>query len=188
MFDFSALNQMTDARVFACRSGSIAAGLAANSEVFQCRWPAANVSGRMILLAVQITAGVAGTNFAAGGVSFRLGRVTGFTADGTGGTAQSLGATKIQSLAPGTEVPNMRIASTAALGAGTKTIGEDFGNLVSAVDVTSVQFCPNAFLFKADDYKIPMIFGPDEGFIVRANVPATGVWQFGLQLAWGTLP
>jgi hypothetical protein len=188
MFDFPLNDKITDIRIFAARSGSIAAGLAANSELLQFRWPASNVTGKAVLLGIKASAGVAGTAFTAGNVNLRLGRVTAFTVDGTGGTAQSVAATKLYSNAPGTEVPGIRIASTAALGAGTKTIGEDFGNLVSAVDVTSVQFVPDSWLFKADDFKVPMIFGADEGFIVRANVPATGVWMTGFQLCWGLLP
>jgi len=188
MFDYPLLDKITDIRMFACRTGNIAAGLAANSEILQCRWPITNTSGKMVLLGLKVNCGAAGTAFTPGAVSLRLGRCLPFTADGSGGTAQSLAATKTYSNGAGTDVPTLRVASTAALGAGTKTIGEDFGNLVSAVDAAQNQFVPDSFMFKADDWKIPMIFAGDEGFIVRANVPATGVWMAGFQMAWGTLP
>jgi len=30
----------------------------------------------------------------------------------------------------------------------------------------------------------PLVFAQNEGFVVRATVPATGTWQFGVTVAW----
>jgi hypothetical protein len=30
----------------------------------------------------------------------------------------------------------------------------------------------------------PVLLAQNEGFVVRATVPATGTWQFGITVAW----
>lgn len=171
-------------------SGVMAAGLAANSEIFQFRWT--NASNSMVLRSVTIGAGGI-VAFAAGVCTFGLRVARTWSADGTGGTALSF-ATHDQkrrtsmgtTLAP--TALGVRAASTAALGAGTKTLdGNDFSTITGSVGVTAGTplVNPSTALWMrntADEY--PLFFAASEGFVIRATVPATGTWTFSVSIEW----
>lgn len=171
-------------------SGVMAAALAANSEIFQFRWT--NASNSMVLRSVTIGAGSIGA-FAAGVCTFGLRVARTWSADGTGGTALTF-ATNDQkrrtsmgtTLAP--TALGVRVASTAALGAGTKTLdGNDFSTITGSVTaVAGVPLInPSTSLWQrntADEY--PLFFAASEGFVIRATVPATGTWTFSVSIEW----
>jgi hypothetical protein len=181
---------MTDVRAFGSRSGAMAAGLAAFSEILQLRWPATN-GGKLVLLHCDFSASVSGTTFTPGSAAFRLSKASGWTVDGTGGTAQTLTGIngKLNSNVGGALIPTLRIASTAALGAGTKTLGEDVAVLSGGSEAALVASpIVNGVFFNAERLLgWPLILNGDEGVAIRASVPATGVWQFVVNLAWGVL-
>lgn len=172
-------------------SGTMAAGLAANSEVFQFRWSDAT---RLCVVTSIIWDGLSGsaTAFAAG-----LGKVDvlvarSWTADGAGGTAATLtGNNQKQRTSMGTTLLGAaRISSTAALTVGTKTLDAQAIAQYSATfgTATSTQWIPMIDLFHADaGTESPLIFAQNEGFVVRATVPATGTWQFGVTVTWSEL-
>lgn len=171
-------------------SGVMAAGLAANSEIFQFRWT--NASNSMVLRSITIGAGGI-VAFAAGVCTFGLRVARSWSADGTGGTALSF-ATHDQKrrTAMGTTLAptalGVRVASTAALGAGTKTLdGNDFSTITGSVGVTAGTplINPSTVLWMrntADEY--PLFFAASEGFVIRATVPATGTWTFSVSIEW----
>jgi len=169
-------------------SGTMAAGLAANSEVFQFRWSDAT---RLCVVTSVIWDGLSGsaTAFAAGFGKVDMLVARSWTADGSGGSAATItGNNAKQRTSMGaTLLGASRIASTAALGAGTKTLDTQAVSQYSAAfgTGTSVQWVPQFDLFHADPGgESPLVFAQNEGFVVRATVPATGTWQFGVTVAW----
>jgi len=169
-------------------SGTMAAGLAANSEIFQFRWADAT---RLCIVTSVIFDGLSGssTAFTAG-----LGKVDmlvarSWTADGSGGTAATItGNNAKQRSSMGTTLLGAsRIASTAALTAGTKTLDTQAIGQYSTTfgTVANVQAIPQCDLFHIDPGgESPLILAQNEGFVVRATVPATGTWQFGVTVCW----
>ena len=169
-------------------SGTMAAGLAANSEIFQFRWSDAT---RLCVVTSVIFDGLSGsaTAFAAGFGKVDMLVARSWTADGSGGTAATItGNNGKQRTSMGTTLLGaVRVASTAALTAGTKTLdAQAVGQYSAAFGTgTSVQWIPQFDLFHADPGgESPLIFAQNEGFVVRATVPATGTWQFGVTVCW----
>jgi len=169
-------------------SGTMAAGLAANSEIFQFRWSDAT---RLCVVTSVIFDGLSGsaTAFAAGFGKVDMLVARSWTADGSGGTAATItGNNAKQRTSMGTTLLGAsRIASTAALTAGTKTLdNQAVGQYSAAFGTTaSVQWMPQFDLFHADPGgESPLVFAQNEGLVIRATVPATGTWQFGVTVAW----
>lgn len=169
-------------------SGTMAAGLAANSEVFQFRWVDAT---RPCVITSVVWDGLSGsaTAFAAGFANVQLFIARSWTADGSGGTTFSLAGNnqKMRSSMNTTLVGGSRIASTAALSAGTKTLDQaPIGQYSAAIGTaTSTQWMPQFDLFHVDPGgETPIILTQNEGIVIRATVPATGTWQFGVTMAW----
>lgn len=169
-------------------SGTMAAGLAADSEVFQFRW---TDSTRVCVITSIIWDGLSGsaTAFAAGFGKVDLLVARSWTADGSGGTIltptgnnQKMRSTMNTSLVGGS-----RISSTAALSAGTKILDTRAVGQYSAAfgTATSTQWMPQVDLFHVDPGgECPIILTQNEGIVVRATVPATGTWQFGVTICW----
>lgn len=169
-------------------SGTMAAGLAANSEIFQFRWVDAT---RPCVITSVVWDGLSGsaTAFAAGFANVQLFIARSWTADGSGGTTFSLAGNnqKMRSSMNTTLVGGSRIASTAALSAGTKTLDQAaIGQYSAAIGTaTSTQWMPQFDLFHVDPGgECPIILTQNEGIVIRATVPATGTWQFGVTMAW----
>ena len=169
-------------------SGTMAAGLAANSEVFQFRWTDAT---RICVVTSVIWDGLSGsaTAFAAGFSKVDMLVARSWTADGSGGAAATIsGNNQKQRTSMGTTLLGAaRASSTAALTAGTKTLDtQAVGQYSAAIGTgTSVQWMPQFDLFHADPGgESPLILAQNEGFVIRATVPATGTWQFGATVCW----
>jgi hypothetical protein len=169
-------------------SGTMAAGLAANSEVVQFRWSDAT---RLCVVTSIIFDGLSGsaTAFAAGFGKVDLMAARSWTADGSGGSAATIsGNNQKQRTSMGTTLLGAaRIASTAALTAGTKTLDtQALGQYSAAFGTgTSVQWIPQFDLFHIDPGgEHPLVLAQNEGFVLRATVPATGTWQFGVTVCW----
>lgn len=169
-------------------SGTMAAGLASNSEVLQFRWSDAT---RLCVVTSVIFDGLSGsaTAFAAGFGRIDMTVARSWTADGSGGTAATItGNNAKQRTAMGTTLLGAaRIASTGALTAGTKTLdSQPVGQYSAAFGTgTSIQWVPQFDLFHMDPGgESPLILAQNEGFVIRATVPATGTWQFGATVCW----
>lgn len=169
-------------------SGTMAAGLAANSEVFQFRWSDAT---RICVVTSVIFDGLSGsaTAFTAGFAKVDMLVARSWTADGSGGAAAVISGNnaKQRSSMGSTLLGAVRAASTAALTAGTKTLdSQAVGQYSAAIGTgTSVQWIPQFDLFHADPGgESPLILAQNEGFVIRATVPATGTWQFGATVCW----
>jgi hypothetical protein len=167
-------------------SGTMAAGLAANSEIFQFRWTDAT---RFALITQVMLCGMAGsaTAFAAGFAKIDCLVARGWTADGSGGTAMTLTGNnqKLRTPMGTTLVGAIRGSSTAALTAGTKTLDSQpiglmtwsIGTAANVIYVGQVQLFDGASSH-------PIVLAQNEGIVCRATVPATGTWQFGLAVQW----
>jgi hypothetical protein len=169
-------------------SGTIGAGLAAGSEVFQFRWTDAT---KLCVVTSVLIDGIAGsgTAFVAGFGKLDLVVARAYTVAGSGGTPYNTTGNngKARTSMATSIVNDIRIASTGALTAGTRTLDAvPVGQYVFAVGTTaSVTYAGRFDLMKANgENEHPIVLAAQEGFIVRATVPATGTWQFGLTVTW----
>lgn len=174
-------------------SGVIAAALTANSEIVQFR---NSTSTLVVPLRVRVSAAVSTTMFAAG-VPMQLDmlRAISWSGQGTGGGAATIGSgnKRRTSLANSVMVAgDIRVASTGALGAGTKTLDANArGCIIAACPITGSLngqiIAPGTPLYEAQlgDGHYPDVLVQNEGFVIRCvAVPATGTWQFTTTIEW----
>jgi hypothetical protein len=174
-------------------SGSIAATLAANAPLFSLRWTDAT---RKMLL-TRLRAGIIVDSNITTAVPIVLEAVAArsFSASDSGGTALTLTGNnnKLDTSMGTTLVGDARIAGTAALTAGTRTLDtQGFGMIVGGSGTTAGAQTPAAMtdLFnpRAGEEQ-PMLFATNEGFIVRSVLtgPATGTFRIAIDLAWAEM-
>jgi hypothetical protein len=169
-------------------SGTMAAGLAANAEIFQFRW---TDSTRLALIHSVTIDGLAGsaTAFAAGFGKVDLLFSRSWTADGSGGTAMTLTGNnqKLRTSMGTTLAGAIRGSSTAALTAGTKTNDTQPIGLMSfsvGTVANTIYLSKVPLLNHMDGNMHPIILAQNEGIVCRATVPGTGTWQFGISVVW----
>lgn len=177
-------------------TGIIAAGLGANSEIFQFRF--VHASYFALLRSVRISAAVSTTGFAAGvppTIEMKIARA--WTAQGTLGTGITWGTndgkkrTDFATTVLGSG--DVRIATTVALGAGTKTLdgtaaASVVGNTAGgggAAPATQI-ISPGTVLWARDTSdEWPFLFENQEGFVLRSvQIPPTGTWTATVQVEW----
>lgn len=173
-------------------TGNIGAGAGALSELVQLRYTG---TGKVIIYTVTIEHFRSlGTAFAAGNYLFDIIKSTGWSVDGTGGGTQVPIKLRTSMAVPTSTV---RVATTAALGAGTKTLeAQPFravrgivstavnGHMLSAISAAAnvqVGYSGVVTLFP-DPGELatgahPIVLAQNEGVSIRATVPATGVWE-----------
>jgi hypothetical protein len=166
-------------------SGIMAAGLAANAEIVQCRFVDATELRKLRVLSVLFSAATDTTGFTAGAGQFDLVPARAWTADGSGGAAATLtgnnGKFRTSQNQMILSAGAVRAASTAALVAGTKTLdAQGIAGLTAGCGAAGTPILyPMDFLqggLTAEGE--PLIISHQEGFVVRASVPATGTWKF----------
>jgi hypothetical protein len=169
----------------ALNSGTMAAGLGANSPVFSFRYAGANLC---LIKRVGLSLGdLAG--FTAGLMDFNIFVARSFTASDSGGTPGTLTGNngKLRTSYATTGVADIRISSTATLTAGTRTLDADPQGVlsISAIATAGQPMVPLIQeLFRAFPGEQPLVLAPNEGFVIQALVPATGTWQFGVETTW----
>lgn len=178
-------------------TGILPAALAANSEIFQFRW--ADATRLAVIRKIKFSASVSTTFFAAGvPVQIDLVRSTGWSVAGTLGTAISPAALLKKRTAMGSSLVasgDMRIATTAALGAGTKTLDTLAHSTILAggpitASLNGTIFAGGTVLWEAEvgDGEHPLILAQNEGISVRSvAVPATGTWTAAIRIDWAEL-
>ena len=181
------------------QTGSIAAGASANSEILQFRWD--DNDNLALIQEVSVTGMYATTAFAAGAITLRMTVARSMSADGSGGTALEFGGdSNVDNAALRTNmgdsvVGDFRISTTAALTAATQSleandIGQihthSSGGVGAATPIIGSIYLPTTTLFKADfsSGEYPLVLSDNEGFVIRATVPATGVWVIGFRVKW----
>lgn len=188
--DFQALG----AYAYGGVTGILPAALGANSEIFQFRW--ADATRFALILKVTVSSCVSTTFFAAGVPSqMDLIKSTGWTVAGTGGTAISPAALLKKRTAMSSSLVasgDIRIATTAALGAGTKTLETyALAALTAPGPITGSlngQMVPSGtIMFEADIAagQHPIVLAQNEGLSIRSNaIPATGTWTASISIDW----
>lgn len=181
-------------------TGILPAALAANSEIFQFRWTDAGPTARYAQIRrIGISAAVSTTFFAAG-VPLQLDvvRATGWTGQGTGGTAIAMGTGGKSRVAnmPDSAIAagDIRVAAAAALGAGVKTLEANAsiaalaaGPITASLDGTILKPI-DLYQYDADQDEYPWIMSQNEGLVIRAvAVPGTGTWTAAISIEWSEL-
>jgi len=169
--------------------------LGANAEIFQFRF----VSATARLCAVRrirLSASVSTTMFAAGvPVQIALVKSTAWTVAGTGGTNINPSTfLKRKSTMQNSVIADgdIRVATTAALGAGTKTLETlAQANLIAGGPITAglngTIFPAGTVLWSAESAHgdHPIELANQEGLsITVVNAPATGTWMAGISIDW----
>lgn len=170
-------------------SGTIGAGLSADSPIFSFRYTG---SGYAVIRKVYISAANAGTAFTAGLGKIALYKATSFTASDSGGTAGTLtagGGDRLRTSFALSSVGDLRISSTAALTAGTRTLGTDpISTITTALPATSTYYTiinPFTHLYgRAESGDYPLTLTTNEGFVIQGTVPATGTWTVSVTVLW----
>lgn len=175
-------------------TGILPAALGANSEIFQFRW--ADATRLAVINKIRMSACVSTTFFAAGvPVQIDIVKSTAWTVAGTGGTGITMAALLKKRTSMGSSLMvagDMRIATTAALGAGTKTLETlSLSTIVAPGPITASLngqiVAPGTFLFHNDtgDGEHPLVLAQNEGFSIRSvAVPATGTWACSINVDW----
>lgn len=176
-------------------TGLLPAALGANSEIFQFRWTHATFF--CLLRSIRISASVSTTMFAAGvpvQIEARMARA--WSADGTGGTAIAFSSAntnkkRTDHALSALSDTGVRVATTAALGAGTKNLDTNaFGSIMAGGPITAslngTIFAPGTYLWQRDTSdEYPVLHETNEGFVIRSvAVPATGTWMASIQVEW----
>jgi hypothetical protein len=174
----------------ALASGTMAAALASGSPVFSFRYGGTGVA---VIRRVRISLAGSSTAFAAGTGQLQMFDARSFSASDSGGTAATLTGNngKLRTSFATTGVADMRVSSTATLTAGTRTLDSDpLAAIDLAVGTTaSVQYAaPSLVLYEPKAGEYPLVLANNEGFVIQATVPATGTWQFTVQVEWDELP
>lgn len=133
----------------------------------------------------------------AAGVPVRIDLVksTGWTVAGSGGTTITPAALLKRRSSMGSTLVaagDIRIATTAALVAGTKTLETlSLENILAGGPITGslngTIFAPDTSLWRAEvgDGEHPLVLVENEGFSIRSvSVPATGTWAAGVSVEW----
>jgi hypothetical protein len=172
-------------------SDVMSAGLAAGAEVFHFRWTDADYLA--IVERVRIWAGGV-VGFTAGFCKFDLSVARGWSALGaSAGANPTLGsdAAKLRTSFQTTRIESdaIEISKTVALNAGTKNldavaVGSGGGSTRGSSSAGDKLVVPSAELFRADGRRNPLVLRANEGVVIRATVPASGTWKFGVDIEW----
>jgi hypothetical protein len=178
-------------------SGTMAAALGANSELFQFRYVTA--ANRVCLVhGVAISASQLVAASAAGLAGFCLIVARSWTVAGSGGTRLTLTGNnqKMRTNQATSEVNDAGISTTTGLTAGTKTFDAAFLGSVSFSFLTGAittipaqQLVPKTNLLGdfVGALQYPLTLANQEGIVVRSNpnaFPAGATWQFSVDIAW----
>lgn len=177
-------------------SGTLAAAIAANAELFQFRFVTG--AARVCLVhGISVSAGANVAATAAAILSLRATVARAWTAVGTGGTRATLTGNlqKLRTSHATSEVNDIGMATTAALGAGTKTLDtQDVGGVAYGVGTGAITTAVNLNLVPktnllgdfAGSLAFPLVLANQEGFVIRTGIvqPATMTWNLTVDVAW----
>ena len=178
-------------------TGTMAAALGANAEIFQWRWADATNLG--IVYKVSMSAGQQLASTAAVAISFNMAVARAWTVVGSGGLRAVLtgNINKLRTSMGTSLVNDAGISTTAALTAGTKTIDHATSNLsawaggvgTGAITTqTQMNLMPHFAFFDADgEGACPLVCAQNEGFIIRNSpvaFPATMTWVASVNVLW----
>ncbi len=177
-------------------SGTMAAALGANSEIFQFRYTTA--VGRVCLVhGISISAGANVAATAAAITSLRATIARAWTVAGSGGTRATMinSNQKLRTAHATSEVADIGCATTGALTVGTKTLdAQDIGSVALGLGTGAITTAVNLNLCQktnllgdfAGSQAFPLVLANQEGFVIRTGIvfPATMTWNFSVDVAW----
>ena len=177
-------------------TGTIGAALAANAELFQFRWT--DATRLCIVQKVLVSAGANVAATAAALVNLDLTVARSWTAAGTGGTAATITGNnqKTRTNMGTTLLGEARCATTAALGAGTKTLdSQAIGNVFIGIGTGAITTSHRLGLvdkidlleIDADTSQHPLVLTQNEGFVVKNGAtafPAAMTWGMSVTVVW----
>jgi hypothetical protein len=171
-------------------SGSIGATLAAAAPLFSFRW--GDSSRYAVLHDVQVGAVVNGSITTAVALVLEAALARSSSASDTGGTALTLSGNngKNKTGFATTLLSDARIATTAALSAGTRTLDtQGFGLALGGTGTTAGAVTPipmQSIYRPIAGVEHPIVLAQNEGFIVRSvnTGPATGTFQIAVLVTW----
>ena len=192
----------------AVTSGTMAAGLGAAAPIFSARW--GDVSRTALIRRVALLAQNAGTAFAAGLFTFDMVVARAFTVSDSAQTSVlPVGHNQKKRTSFGTTLfTDLRISATATITAGTRTLdAQPLSVVKGAIPATATNFvfvpaagqpmtaaaaaATGVFGSRPVDLwspeignSWPLVLVQNEGFIIRATVPATGTWLFVVEMEW----
>lgn len=178
-------------------TGTMAAALAANAEIFQWRWADATNLG--LVYKVSMSAGAQLASTAAVAFSFNMAVARSWSAAGSGGLRAVLtgNISKLRTNMGTSLVSDAGISTTAGLTAGTKTIDHATSNLSTVASgigtgaittAIAIPLLPLTIMFDADgEGQMPLVCAQNEGFIIRNSpvaFPATMTWVGAVNCLW----
>lgn len=167
-------------------TGSIAATLAADSTLLSIRWG----STTRLMVPDIIRFGVTVNGVITTSVEMPLGLfiARSFTASDSGGTAITLTGNnnKFRTAFATSLVTDARIASTAGLTAGTRTLDSQPFAVLPVVTGTAIGVAQEMTTVYLRGSLFPIVLAQDEGIVVRntAAGPATGTFRVHVQMTW----
>lgn len=169
------------------KSGTMAAGLAANSPIYAFRWTSGTKTG--ILRRVRISVWTLATGFTAGLLQFDIFRATAWTVADTGGVTDTLTIDNgnMRTAMPSSSLLEIRHSSTASLTAGTRTLDSqpmDTLMINAATTATTMMMTRQSLFDKGGPADHPLVFAANEGIAIQATVPATGTWGWAITPEW----
>lgn len=183
-FDVGALGSYSKAMT----SGTIGAGLTSASLVFGMRWGPTPNTLLSLIRRINVSAGCV-TGFAAGFVALNCFAARSYTVlETTGGTAGTFTGNNAKRRTAFATTSGMAciISTTAAISGGTATLDTDpFATIsVSATTTGGQTFINPTDIYNAKGTDYPLTLANNEGFVIKATVPATGTWQLGVTVDW----
>jgi hypothetical protein len=184
-------------------TGNIAAGAGALSELVQLRYTG---TGKVVVYSVVLEHFRSlGTAFAAGNFLFDIIKSTSWTVDGTGGGVLVPEKMRTSMAAP---TSTLRVATTAALGAGTKTLSTNPYRAIRGIHSTAINGHQLSAIPAAANITVgypgavpllpafgdtpngahPVVLAQNEGLSVRATVAGTGVWEAAFTVLFAEVP
>ena len=190
--DVGALGSYQLSSVGGTYAAPMAAALSAASPIWSCRFAPTVVPTSVMLVKKILFHMASGTTaFTAGGVIFNLFPIRSYTIADTGGAALTINTAattgKLRTSYPVTGLVDFRTSATATLTAGTQTVDT---NPIATINTTipataNLTLIPyGTVLFEQKPGEQPLVLATGEGLVLRATVPATGVWVFGVTMVW----
>lgn len=173
----------------AASSGTIAAGLGASSLVYAFRYTAANLA---LVHAVHIVISNT-TGFTAGLGYVDMIAARSYTVSETVGSTQIVytqANSNKRRTSFATATADIRISTTAAISGGTRTLdAQALAGARFVVPTTANTIILPLFDIWTPDFvgEWPMVFATNEGFLLRATLPATGVWILDVITEWSEI-
>lgn len=175
-------------------SGTVAAGLSAASPIFSMRWT--DLTRISVFRNIRFSMQSLGIAFAAGTAFIELNAVRQFQPNfDTGGTLLSLAsnAGKRRTSFGSSLITDIRInlaGTNIVTGGGNRTV--DTTGLAAirfgTTTTTNAIQLPTTAIWAPDFIgEWPFIVAQNDGFIIRATVPATGIWGFEVGIEWSEL-